>query len=130
MSRFYNALREASRWQTSKESGWDGLKPPAEPASAEPATVAAAAAATAPVATEVESPAMELAEELQAFVPHEPQQAPSRGFFGRLADVTMDKKARLIPHAVDPGVVEHYRKLRTKIMQQHTAKPFRSLVVT
>jgi non-specific protein-tyrosine kinase len=52
------------------------------------------------------------------------------GFFGRQAKVSLDQKARLIPHAVDPGVVEHYRKLRTKIMQQHSVKPFKSLVVT
>jgi protein-tyrosine kinase len=41
----------------------------------------------------------------------------------------LDRQA-LIPNSVDPIVVEHYRRLRTKIMQQHTAKPFRSLLVT
>lgn len=49
---------------------------------------------------------------------------------GRRAEIRLDQKARLIPHAVDPAVVEHYRRLRTKIMQQQEVKPFKSLVVT
>ena len=52
------------------------------------------------------------------------------GFFVSHADVKLDQTARLIPHAVDSAVVEHYRRLRTKIMQQHASKPFRSLLVT
>jgi capsular exopolysaccharide synthesis family protein len=40
------------------------------------------------------------------------------------------RNARLIPHAIDPVVVEHYRRLRTKIVQHQTEKPFRSLVLT
>jgi capsular exopolysaccharide synthesis family protein len=41
-----------------------------------------------------------------------------------------DPRARLIPHAMDPAVVEHYRRLRTKILQRHMEKPFQSLMVT
>ena len=47
-----------------------------------------------------------------------------------LAKVAVDRKARVIPNAVDPSVIEHYRRLRTKIMQYHAARPFRSLLVT
>jgi capsular exopolysaccharide synthesis family protein len=136
MSRFYNALREASRWQPSKESGWDGLTPPSEtesaaaPSSPEATAAPAATAAATATATQVEAPPIHVfEEEFQAFSTP-PETAPRRGFFGRQADVNLDQKARLIPHAVDPGVVEHYRKLRTKIMQQYTTKAFRSLVVT
>ncbi len=43
--------------------------------------------------------------------------------------MALDRQA-LIPNSVDQIVVEHYRRLRTKIMQQHAVKPFRSLLVT
>jgi capsular exopolysaccharide synthesis family protein len=50
--------------------------------------------------------------------------------WGTPATTTLDKKARVIPHAMNPVIAEHYRRLRTKIIQQQTEKPFRSLVVT
>jgi capsular exopolysaccharide synthesis family protein len=50
--------------------------------------------------------------------------------FTALARVAADQNVRMIPNAVDRAVVEHYRRLRTKIMQQHAVKPFRSLLVT
>src|SRR5262249_21434852 len=116
MSRFYNALREASRWQPPPENGWEGLKRPPEP--------------PASSASRVEAPAMlSLEDELNELNSPAPS-AKDDGFFGNHADVTLDETARIIPHAVDPAVVEHYRKLRTKIMQQHAVKPFQSLVVT
>ena len=46
------------------------------------------------------------------------------------SDARLDHNARLIPFAMDAGVVEHYRRLRTKILQQQEVKPFRTLVVT
>ncbi len=49
---------------------------------------------------------------------------------GVLTELSLDPKARIIPHGVDPVVVEHYSKLRTKILQEQQARPFRSLVVT
>jgi capsular exopolysaccharide synthesis family protein len=122
MCRFYNALREASRFQPSAEGERERLKPQEKaPAVPEEPLVAASAA------TQTESPVVESftgSGRLSAF--NEPKQE----VFGRHAKVTIDQTARLIPHAVDPAVVEHYRKLRTKIMQQHATKPFRSLVVT
>jgi capsular exopolysaccharide synthesis family protein len=50
--------------------------------------------------------------------------------FTPLARAAVDQNVRMIPNAVDRSVVEHYRRLRTKIMQQHALKPFRSLLVT
>ena len=50
--------------------------------------------------------------------------------FTALARVAIDQNVRMIPNAVDRALVEHYRRLRTKIMQQHAVKPFRSLLVT
>lgn len=46
------------------------------------------------------------------------------------ADANLDRNARLIPFAIDSSVVEHYRRLRTKILQQQEVKPFRTLVIT
>jgi capsular exopolysaccharide synthesis family protein len=40
------------------------------------------------------------------------------------------RNARLIPHATDQAIVEHYRKLRTKVLQLQSENPFRSLVLT
>jgi len=42
----------------------------------------------------------------------------------------LDRRARLIPHSLDPTLVEHYRRLRTKIIQEREVQDFRSLVVT
>jgi capsular exopolysaccharide synthesis family protein len=49
---------------------------------------------------------------------------------GAETDATLDRNARLIPFAIDSAVVEHYRRLRTKILQHQETKPFRTLVVT
>lgn len=45
-------------------------------------------------------------------------------------EVAFDPSARLIPQAVDSVVVEHYRRLRTKILQQHAVKPFQILMAS
>jgi len=58
------------------------------------------------------------------------QAPPLPDSLGTATDISFDLKARLIPHAVDSVVAEHYRRLRTKIMQQQEHKAFRSLVVT
>ncbi|MDX1983183.1 MAG: CpsD/CapB family tyrosine-protein kinase [Bryobacteraceae bacterium] len=42
----------------------------------------------------------------------------------------IDRRARIIPHATEQVVLERYRKLRTKLMQQHSIREFRSLMVT
>jgi capsular exopolysaccharide synthesis family protein len=48
---------------------------------------------------------------------------------GTSARIVLDKKARLIPHTSDVTVVERYRMLRTKILQEREKKFFRSLVI-
>lgn len=50
-------------------------------------------------------------------------------FAGISAKIALDKKARLIPHTADVRVVERYRMLRTKILQEREKKFFRSLVI-
>jgi capsular exopolysaccharide synthesis family protein len=56
--------------------------------------------------------------------------APQRGLFSINTKAKLDQHARVIPNAVDQAVVEHYRRLRTKLIQQQTAKPFRSVMIT
>jgi len=72
-----------------------------------------------------------------AAVPAEPVMAaqpstrsPHHGLIGSPAKVTLDRYARVIPHSADPAIVEHYRRLRTKIIQEQEKKPFSSLMVT
>ena len=48
---------------------------------------------------------------------------------GNPAIISLDKKARLIPNATDPIIVERYRMLRTKLIQEREKKPFKSLVI-
>jgi protein-tyrosine kinase len=55
---------------------------------------------------------------------------PAEAEFGKEAKAGLDQSARLIPYAANPTLVDHYRRLRTKILQQRDVKPFRSLVVT
>ena len=53
-----------------------------------------------------------------------------KGSFATSIQTAIDPSAHLIPHAVNVVIAEHYRRLRTKILQQQAEKPFRSLVVT
>jgi capsular exopolysaccharide synthesis family protein len=50
--------------------------------------------------------------------------------FGNTVVVSVSARARLLPSATDPMLVEHYRRLRTKILQQREARPVRTLMVT
>jgi capsular exopolysaccharide synthesis family protein len=54
----------------------------------------------------------------------------TNGALGAAAAVTLNRKARLIPHATDSSVIEYYRRLRTKILQKREEKPFKHLLVT
>jgi succinoglycan biosynthesis transport protein ExoP len=49
---------------------------------------------------------------------------------GAPTSVALDKKARIIPHAIDSTIVEYYRRLRTKIIQKREEQGFRTLLVT
>lgn len=41
----------------------------------------------------------------------------------------LDRSVRAIPHSVDSVTVEHYRRLRTKLLQEQESKPFRTLMI-
>jgi capsular exopolysaccharide synthesis family protein len=122
MSRFYQALKGASL-EPSGNGGWEALQPTAAPPGPNPEPEWVTATAAGIEVPEISAPDNVL-DPLAGVAPVQ------EGFFGSHADVTLDQTARLIPHAVDHTVVEHYRRLRTKIMQQHATKPFRSLLVT
>jgi capsular exopolysaccharide synthesis family protein len=122
MSRFYNALKEVSRLAAPPGNGPspEGREAPVASNSVitdfDPATQREPSSVFA-VEDELSGPG--------------PQVSGNRnGLLGSHAEVNLDQTARLIPHAVDAAVLEHYRRLRTKILQQHKVKPFKSLVVT
>jgi protein-tyrosine kinase len=130
MSRLYEALKEARRLRqggdrTAGKGLWTAwgideidiplVQDPPETREADPAGLASAGERDA-VSSE--------AEVLQ------PSEATADDLSGVPANACLDKRARLIPHAVDPIVVEHYRRLRTKIVQKQEESPFRSLLVT
>ena len=114
MSRFYNALKVASF-----------QKPETEPREApkHPETLI-------PESSGTDGSKAVAIPSLESEFGGRPSGVAEDSFFGTHADVELDQSARLIPHAVDSAVVEYYRKLRTRIMQEHASKPFRSLVVT
>jgi capsular exopolysaccharide synthesis family protein len=170
MSRFYDALKQASRLhqavneRTSEEAApafsfesFSATMPgpsPARPAAppVAPATAAtpalasvsenhlAASVATAAAATATPAEASELlvhcneraGAEADASVetPEQVEKLPRSPDIGTTTKVSIDKKARVIPNIADHVVVEHYRRLRTKLMQQNEADPFRTLLVT
>lgn len=130
MSRFYDALREASRsgqplagnasepeWNATEIEGIE-LPPIPDIAPVVDGNAAAPAALDEPWIT----PAIE---ELSSFAA-----APQHGTLGTETPVSLDQKARLIPNVVNPVVVEHYRRLRTKILQARGTQEFRTVVVT
>jgi capsular exopolysaccharide synthesis family protein len=57
---------------------------------------------------------------------------PRRSAFsgGRKIEISLDPKVPLIPNASDDLVLERYRRLRTKIQQMHATQPINSLLVT
>src|SRR6202035_1746160 len=115
MSRLFDALKEASRFRENSngsagESVWkalgvDDTEGQAVLGKAQASDSAAAAVLLAEVADA--PPESEPVPDLSP-VTNEP--------VGMSVKVTLDLKARLIPHTVNPAVVERYRMLRTKIM--------------
>ena len=134
MSRFYDALKQASRFhQSNPESPDDFL----ERFSIEDIAVSPEPREHVPVqAGTVESSQMASPEAkpwtgLPEGTVHHHGPAVQNGFDAASpATVNLDRRARVIPNAVDSVVVEHYRRLRTKLIQQHSIKPFRSLMIT
>src|SRR3974390_3298165 len=121
MSRFYQALREASRAGILGPGEIPGAEPPGGNSLADDHTGTAGIDQAAP-----KLQARSLEEELAA----PPAAPPKRGQFRISSKAELDHHARVLPNAVDQAVVEHYRRLRTKLIQQQAAKPFRTLMVT
>jgi len=148
MSRFYDALREASRSETMSGGGPILSEhtdiSPSEGLSANPDSLQADLLDLAGIPVRSDSPARSILDSsAQSIAPdvfpppseemssttRKAEQAPESQFASKIV-IGFDPCARLIPHAVDQAVVEHYRRLRTKILQQHAEKPFRSMMVT
>ena len=127
MSRLYDALKEATRFReeatgTAGERVWEALginEVEGTPSVADGKTVVTAPAAIVVGETPVASP-----EETSVYVPQE-----QLASLGHPARTHLDAAARLIPNATDPVVVERYRMLRTKIIQERENKFFKSLVI-
>lgn len=127
MSRFYNTLK-AAKLSAPVESGqeqataWAALDIDELTAAATPAAVASLE--PEPIVVEAEPAGF-------APIPEASEaDVPTGGSLGILTKVSLDPRARLIPHGVDAIVVEHYRRLRTKLLQQQEEKAFRSVVIT
>lgn len=121
MSRLYDALKGAAHSRPGADGVWEALGINGTDA---PSTV------SDPDVVE----SVELADDLATVFPDadlsDSDTSGQHGSVGGTVKLAIDPKARLIPHARDPVVAEHYRKLRTKIIQQQEKQPFRSLVVT
>jgi len=113
MSRFFQALKEASR----SAPELNGL--PQQGDLASPPTLPAGIAE-------------QMAGEFAATVPggaFDSMLGTEAHELGTVTHVSLDQAARLIPHVIDPSIMESYRRLRTKILQEQQANPFRSLLV-
>src|SRR5580765_7128085 len=132
MSRFFDALKEASRSrskpnESEAEGNWEAVIPNGSELLMEAiASATAAAPVMAPEPEPNQSPAP-LHEEHEVLVDLSAQ-AQNRLLAPKI-QITFDPKARLITNAADTVVTEYYRRLRTKILQQQATKPFRSLLV-
>ncbi len=124
MSRLYEALKEASRRRGSSDGG-NGVWEPWQNGGIEIPPVDTAPQVQNQDPREESIPALETDAVVTAVEEDEPT-------FSLRAEVDteLDTSARLIPFATDTAVVEHYRRLRTKILQEQKAKPFKTLVVT
>lgn len=129
MSRFYRALKEASRTgpELAEKAGveeWERGKPGRDGAPIPDYAEAMETIASA------EAPAGETHAGFEGPAPVLPAAGSRSGSLGIPARMVLDQAARLIPHAVDVTVVEYYRRLRAKIIQEQEKKPFHSLLVT
>jgi capsular exopolysaccharide synthesis family protein len=126
MSRLYEALKGANRRGNSQDRLWEALDLTGSEVPAVQSDVRKSTETPPlPLNAHVEElPSIDLAPALEV---DEPELAVE---LGTEAPAGLDRNARLLPHAVDPAVADHYRRLRTKILQQQKVKPFRSLVVT
>ena len=125
MSRFYNAVQEANRYREIPEltPAWEDTAPLENEAADLESALGIASGESA--ASEVAAPWQIIEDELLG-----PPPVPQNGSLGVQTQTVIDKKAPLLTRAIDSYIVEYYRRLRTKIIQQQAVKPFRSLIVT
>ena len=135
MSRFFDALKEASRSRPKPKEGeaegnWEAVLPNGSELLME--SIASATAAAPVMAPERKREAEPEPRQSPAALREEPAElvapAESRPPAPKV-QITFDPKARLITNAADSVVTEYYRRLRTKILQQQATKPFRSLLI-
>ena len=142
MSRYYDVLREArgnlstdpveDQWTRSRRD--DPNEVPVNGSAKAESTSTVPAPSETFHAAEVESDggwgqaagATALLPELQTDLQNGTSQ---KVIFQPQGEIHIDESVPILPHATDASVVEHYRKLRTKLLQQHAIKPFRSLLI-
>ncbi len=136
MSRFYDALREASRSGQSltgsaSEPEWNAIEidgidiPPLPDISPIPEAIETPAAAPVEPWSTPAADMDDVAALIDPLAPARPEKAPVPP-----VRISIDRTARLIPNVVNPAIVEHYRRLRTKILQARGTQSFRTLMVT
>ena len=130
MSRFYDAFKHAGQSLRVPQETPGGEQGEAWEAAVidDPATLT-----ISEVGAGAEAAALLAEEPSEVPVGKEPllsKPASKNGSFGIPTQVVLDMKARLIPHSVDPTLVEHYRILRTRILQRQKEKKYKSLLVT
>jgi capsular exopolysaccharide synthesis family protein len=122
MSRFYDVLKEASRLQP---PNGNGENPRQEIIPAEVIVGTDFVENTAPTPElHTESAPIPIRTAGEGLWPEAPRKST-----GVAVHASLDRRARLIPHSADSVVVEHYRRLRTKLLQEHEGRPFRSLMI-
>src|ERR1017187_4977778 len=128
MSRYYDALKEADRLRSKAIGNHDGEE--SRTLQPEAAALLTEVLAGARIAPPVLTP--ELEREAPPAFPHDlagmDTQRPGDSIAPKIP-IALDPKARLITNAADSVVSEHYRKLRTRILQLQAMKPFRTLLV-
>lgn len=126
MSRYYEALKQASRSSNHVNGNGGGHAIPVF-------TVEDLAPALPPAVPDLPEHREEpVSEKFDAWAlsPEQPSEQSAVRKPGTPTKISIDKTARVIPNLADHVVIEHYRRLRTKLMQQHEAEAFRTLLVT
>lgn len=120
MSRFYDVLKEASRSQPG-----DG-KPDR--------TIRKTAHDSLEESTQANQPVTPLTQSISEMITplaceSEPKGATPWQNGADAGRALLDRNARLIPNAAELSIVEHYRRLRTKLLQENEVRPFRLLMI-
>jgi protein-tyrosine kinase len=121
MSRYFETLKEVSRSQVlPMEAPKNGKTPEIETSPGNGPLM------NMPELTQLpEAPGIDL-----PFEHSIPPAAPRRQeWTARVMPIKVDPRVPLTPHTEDNSVVEQYRKLRTKIQQEHATRPVQSLLV-